>query len=103
MILLCAMACWESILHGNAGVSQEVGFDEYFSRFLALVQNHFDLHAPPMGVHQRLGDRRRSERIGLNEYSRFGCVDLIDHRLGASAVRREIDLDWRQCLRPRRS
>jgi hypothetical protein len=51
---------------------------------------------------QGFGDRRRREAVGLHLHRLIGSLQLFGHRLGATALRPEVDLDgeWAiRCLR----
>jgi hypothetical protein len=59
------------------------------------IQNHLNLQASLMSLHQRFGDGSRREPVSLDEDSGLCGFEFLDDRIAAAALWREIDLDGR--------
>ena len=75
-----------------ARMSQEVG-RRILLRPLALFEDHQHVHTSPVGVNQRLGDRRRGKAVGLDQHGLLGRGKFSYDGVGAAALRAEVDID----------
>ena len=77
---------------GNAGMGREVP-GAVFGSAVGLVHDDLDVNAALMGFDDGRRDLLRRKRVGLDEDLGLCLADLIDNGVGASALRRKVDLD----------